>query len=214
MDKNRTANGRAFFRFARGSDKYLGHCAALRRLAPYRNPILPSLAGNQSAEEQQLRDDARAGLEKRLEIAGIVDAPNGRYILTEQEFESDVISSMGFSGYFLIVADFIKWAKEQDIAVGPGRGSGAGSFVAWALTITDLDPIKLGCCLNVPEPGPGVDARFRYRFLRNPSRGSHPLCAEEIWKASGCANHHLRKTESTCRIEGYGAGLADELWSG
>jgi DNA polymerase III alpha subunit (gram-positive type) len=55
---------------------------------------------------------------------------------------------MGFAGYFLIVADFIKWAKENGIPVGPGRGSGAGSLVAWSLTITDLDPIKLGCCSN------------------------------------------------------------------
>src|SRR3546814_11423015 len=51
---------------------------------------------------------------------------------------------MGFAGYFLIVADFIKWAKAQDIPVGPGRGSGAGSVVAWALTITDLDPLRFG----------------------------------------------------------------------
>src|SRR3546814_1370877 len=59
------------------------------------------------------------------------------------DFEVDVITQMGFPGYFLIVADFIKWAKTHDIPVGPGRGSGAGSVVAWALTITDLDPLKL-----------------------------------------------------------------------
>jgi len=70
-----------------------------------------------------------------------------------------VIINMGFPGYFLIVADFIKWAKEQDIPVGPGRGSGAGSVVAWALTITDLDPIKLGLLFE--------------RFL-NPERVSMP----------------------------------------
>ena len=75
------------------------------------------------------------------------------------EFEIDVIGSMGFSGYFLIVADFIKWAKEQGIPVGPGRGSGAGSLVAWALTITDLDPIRLGLLFE--------------RFL-NPERVSMP----------------------------------------
>jgi hypothetical protein len=66
---------------------------------------------------------------------------------------------MGFSGYFLIVADFIKWAKSHDIAVGPGRGSGAGSVVAWALTITDLDPLQLGLLFE--------------RFL-NPERVSMP----------------------------------------
>ena len=67
--------------------------------------------------------------------------------------------NMGFSGYFLIVADFIKWSKEQGIAVGPGRGSGAGSVVAWSLTITDLDPLKLGLLFE--------------RFL-NPERVSMP----------------------------------------
>jgi DNA polymerase-3 subunit alpha len=66
---------------------------------------------------------------------------------------------MGFPGYFLIVADFIKWAKSHDIPVGPGRGSGAGSVVAWALTITDLDPLKLGLLFE--------------RFL-NPERVSMP----------------------------------------
>lgn len=75
------------------------------------------------------------------------------------EFEIDVINRMGFGGYFLIVADFIKWAKEQGIPVGPGRGSGAGSVVAWALTITDLDPLKLGLLFE--------------RFL-NPERVSMP----------------------------------------
>ena len=75
------------------------------------------------------------------------------------EFEIKVINQMGFGGYFLIVADFIKWAKEQGIPVGPGRGSGAGSVVAWALTITDLDPLKLGLLFE--------------RFL-NPERVSMP----------------------------------------
>ncbi|MFN3862811.1 MAG: DNA polymerase III subunit alpha [Erythrobacter sp.] len=75
------------------------------------------------------------------------------------EFEIEVIVKMGFPGYFLIVADFIKWAKDQGIPVGPGRGSGAGSAVAWALTITDLDPIRLGLLFE--------------RFL-NPERVSMP----------------------------------------
>ncbi len=75
------------------------------------------------------------------------------------EYEIGVIADMGFPGYFLIVADFIKWAKAHDIPVGPGRGSGAGSVVAWALTITDLDPIRLGLLFE--------------RFL-NPERVSMP----------------------------------------
>ncbi len=127
--------------------------------APRRDPILPSLAGDLEAEKQQLRDDARAGLISRLEAAGINDADLQKPYFERLEFECDVICSMGFPGYFLIVADFIKWAKEQDIAVGPGRGSGAGSLVAWSLTITDLDPIQLGLLFE--------------RFL-NPDRVSMP----------------------------------------
>ncbi len=124
--------------------------------APARKPILPSLAGDTVAEAEQLRVDARAGLEARLEkIAGA----NGDDYRARLEFELDVIIGMGFPGYFLIVADFIKWAKTNDIPVGPGRGSGAGSVVAWALTITDLDPLKLGLLFE--------------RFL-NPARVSMP----------------------------------------
>ena len=75
------------------------------------------------------------------------------------EFELGVINQMGFPGYFLIVADFIQWAKRQDIPVGPGRRSGAGSLVAWALSITDLDPLRWGLLFE--------------RFL-NPERVSMP----------------------------------------
>ncbi len=127
--------------------------------APKRKPILPSLAGDRDAEEEALRVDARAGLEKRLErIKG--EGENWQQAYRDRlEFELDVIIKMGFPGYFLIVADFIKWAKENDIPVGPGRGSGAGSVVAWSLTITDLDPMKLGLLFE--------------RFL-NPERVSMP----------------------------------------
>ena len=92
------------------------------------------------------------------------------------DFELDVITGMGFAGYFLIVADFIKWAKANDIPVGPGRGSGAGSVVAWALTITDLDPIALEPAVRaLPQPRARVDAGLRHRFLRNPPRQGHRL---------------------------------------
>ena len=124
--------------------------------APNRKPILPSLAGDTVAEAEQLRVDARAGLEFRL--LKVVDA-DGDVYRARLEVELDVIIGMGFPGYFLIVADFIKWAKTNDIPVGPGRGSGAGSVVAWALTITDLDPLKLGLLFE--------------RFL-NPARVSMP----------------------------------------
>jgi DNA polymerase-3 subunit alpha len=105
--------------------------------APKRKPILPRLSDH---EDEQLRADAHAGLNARL--AGRSEEEMARY-RERLDFEIDVITRMGFAGYFLIVADFIKWAKAHDIPVGPGRGSGAGSVVAWALTITVLDPLAL-----------------------------------------------------------------------
>jgi DNA polymerase-3 subunit alpha len=141
-------------------------------MAPKRKPILPSLAGDRAGEEAQLRADATAGLMDRLRLIH-AHAHEGepRHLSYDEllelyptyferlTFELDVIIQMGFPGYFLIVADFIKWAKSHDIPVGPGRGSGAGSVVAWALTITDLDPLALGLLFE--------------RFL-NPERVSMP----------------------------------------
>jgi DNA polymerase-3 subunit alpha len=121
--------------------------------APKRRPILPRLSDH---EDDQLRTDAFAGLDQRL--AGRSEEDKARY-RERLGFELDVIIRMGFAGYFLIVADFIKWAKAHDIPVGPGRGSGAGSVVAWALTITDLDPLALNLLFE--------------RFL-NPERVSMP----------------------------------------
>ncbi|MFN3988911.1 MAG: DNA polymerase III subunit alpha [Erythrobacter sp.] len=126
---------------------------------PYRKPILPSLAGDLEGEARMLAEDARKGLEARLAPYGAISAEQRQAYVDRLEYEIDVIVKMGFPGYFLIVADFIKWAKEQGIPVGPGRGSGAGSAVAWALTITDLDPLKLGLLFE--------------RFL-NPERVSMP----------------------------------------
>jgi DNA polymerase-3 subunit alpha len=127
--------------------------------APKRKPILPSIAGDLDAEAEQLRTDARAGLEARLSLYEDLTGEARKAYFDRLDFEVDVIVGMGFPGYFLIVADFIKWAKENDIPVGPGRGSGAGSVVAWSLTITDLDPIRLGLLFE--------------RFL-NPERVSMP----------------------------------------
>ena len=132
--------------------------------APKRKPILPSLAGDREGEAAMLREEAHAGLDARLKrIAELATEPLGdgwQDAYRERlDFELDVIIQMGFPGYFLIVADFIKWAKTHDIPVGPGRGSGAGSVVAWALTITDLDPLQLGLLFE--------------RFL-NPERVSMP----------------------------------------
>ncbi|MEO5362711.1 MAG: DNA polymerase III subunit alpha [Magnetococcus sp. DMHC-8] len=95
-----------------------------------------------------LRREAEEGLHNRLRDFVLPDAPPaeqpGREALYRERlaYELDVILQMGFSGYFLIVSDFIRWAKRQGIPVGPGRGSGAGSLVAWSLDITDLDPIR------------------------------------------------------------------------
>ena len=121
--------------------------------APSRKPILPRLGAD---EDEELRRDAHSGLEQRL--AGRPDEEKAEY-RERLDYELEIITSMGFAGYFLIVADFIKWAKANGIPVGPGRGSGAGSVVAWALTITDLDPIALGLLFE--------------RFL-NPERVSMP----------------------------------------
>jgi DNA polymerase-3 subunit alpha len=123
-----------------------------------RDPILPRFAtGAGRTEEEELAHQAREGLKLRL--------AQNPHAAPEQEYwdrldrEIGVITSMGFSGYFLIVSDFIKWAKAHDIPVGPGRGSGAGSLVAWALTITNLDPLRFGLLFE--------------RFL-NPERVSMP----------------------------------------
>ena len=129
-------------------------------MAEPRKPLLPVspkvMPG--STEEETVRAMARAGLERRMDAMGADAATRQRY-WERLEYELGVIASMGFSGYFLIVADFIQWAKAQGIPVGPGRGSGAGSVAAWALTITDLDPLRF-------------DLLFE-RFL-NPERVSMP----------------------------------------
>jgi DNA polymerase-3 subunit alpha len=127
--------------------------------APKRKPILPSIAGDPEAEAAQLRTDAREGLEARLAAYNDLGEEQRQAYFDRLDYEVEVIVSMGFAAYFLIVADFIKWAKQNDIPVGPGRGSGAGSVVAWSLTITDLDPIRLGLLFE--------------RFL-NPDRVSMP----------------------------------------
>ncbi|MDP2123914.1 MAG: DNA polymerase III subunit alpha, partial [Parvibaculum sp.] len=121
-----------------------------------RDPILPKFAAGTS-EADELRRQAEEGLTQRLATLETV-APEEEY-RARLRFELDVIIKMDFPGYFLIVADFIKWAKGQGIPVGPGRGSGAGSVVAWALTITDLDPLRFGLLFE--------------RFL-NPERVSMP----------------------------------------
>lgn len=126
--------------------------------AETRAPILPSFSSEGRSEIEELRKQAEEGLEARLQAADELFAE--REVYAERlDYELGVIETMGFPGYFLIVSDFIKWAKAQEIPVGPGRGSGAGSLVAWSLLITDLDPLRF-------------DLLFE-RFL-NPERISMP----------------------------------------
>ena len=131
--------------------------------APKRAPILPTYALD---EESEMRRQAKEGLEERL--CQVVWTEGMDYAGREAAakpyrerlvFECDVIAQMKFPGYFLIVSDFIRWAKGNGIPVGPGRGSGAGSVVAWSLSITDLDPLRFGLLFE--------------RFL-NPDRVSMP----------------------------------------
>src|SRR4051794_34869487 len=124
-----------------------------------RKPILPAFPLPEGIDEESaLREAARDGLAARLAAPGL-DGTDPEPYRDRLEFELDTIIQMGFAGYFLIVADFIQWAKREGIPVGPGRGSGAGSVVAWALTITDLDPLRWGLLFE--------------RFL-NPERVSMP----------------------------------------
>ncbi len=124
--------------------------------AAKRAPILPKFADD---EVEELRRQAREGLAARLAV--IPHAAEVADYDARLEFELDVIEQMGFPGYFLIVAEFIQWAKHQGIPVGPGRGSGAGSLVAYALTITDLDPLRYKLLFEtVPEPRTRLDARL------------------------------------------------------
>ncbi|WP_417280009.1 DNA polymerase III subunit alpha [Celeribacter sp.] len=119
-----------------------------------RDPILPKFADD---EVEELRKQAWEGLDKRL---AVIEAAVPREEYEERlKFELGIIEQMGFPGYFLIVADFIKWSKDNNIPVGPGRGSGAGSLVAYVLTITDLDPLRYSLLFE--------------RFL-NPERVSMP----------------------------------------
>lgn len=131
------------------------------------DPILPKfVSAGVDNEEADLRLKSFAGLEKRFQ-ENVFTMDSDEYSLEEKkklykerlQTELSIINQMGFPGYFLIVADFIQWAKKTGIPVGPGRGSGAGSLVAWSLLITDLDPIRWGLLFE--------------RFL-NPERISMP----------------------------------------
>ncbi|WP_342257076.1 DNA polymerase III subunit alpha [Rickettsia endosymbiont of Aspidapion aeneum] len=129
-------------------------------------PMLPNFSTENISETDLIKKDAEDGLLARLSTKFKLEniSPKEQETIKEEYFtrlnyELEIICKMDFAGYFLIVSDFIKWSKEQGILVGPGRGSGAGSIVAWSLLITDLDPIKFGLLFE--------------RFL-NPERISMP----------------------------------------
>jgi DNA polymerase III subunit alpha len=131
-----------------------------------RKPILPRFTGAtddqeeaERAEADELKHQAIEGLAERIEKLGMSPGYTRQDYDERLAFELSIIERMKFPGYFLIVSDFIKWAKQQDIPVGPGRGSGAGSLVAYALTITDVDPLRFSLLFE--------------RFL-NPERVSMP----------------------------------------
>lgn len=128
-----------------------------------KDPMLPTFSENEEAELEKV---AKEGLQKRLYdhvLTPDMDEEKKQKLIKlyneRIDYELGVIIKMGFPGYFLIVSDFIRWSKKNNIPVGPGRGSGAGSVVAWALEITDLDPIRFGLLFE--------------RFL-NPERVSMP----------------------------------------
>ncbi|MDR2417360.1 MAG: DNA polymerase III subunit alpha [Holosporales bacterium] len=132
-------------------------------VTPQKTVFPKAYRNTEKTEAEILREEARKGLEKRLETVDFSAFPSedeGRKKYYDRfDYELDVVEQKGFPGYFLVVADFVQWAKNQHIPVGPGRGSGAGSLIAWALTITDLDPIRFSLIFE--------------RFL-NPERVSLP----------------------------------------
>jgi DNA polymerase-3 subunit alpha len=132
-------------------------CAVMAESKKPELPICPKVSPGMT-EAETVFAMAKQGLEGRLDVLGLDEAARVPY-RERLAYELSVIEKMGFSGYFLIVADFIQWAKAQGIPVGPGRGSGAGSVAAWALLITDLDPMRWGLLFE--------------RFL-NPERVSMP----------------------------------------
>lgn len=123
-------------------------------------PMLASFVSEDGiSEDDYLKNISVKGLHERLKFENIIDKQEYEKYFQRLDFELSVVQKMGFAGYFLIVSDFIIWAKKNNIPVGPGRGSGAGSIIAWACKITNLDPIKYGLLFE--------------RFL-NPERVSMP----------------------------------------
>ena len=132
-------------------------CNIEMRLGTYFLPNYP--VPDDETLDTWIQKMSRDGLEERLEKNPLAPGKTREEYFERLEFELNTIIKMGFPGYFLIVADFIQWGKNQGIPIGPGSGSGAGSLVAWALKITDLDPLPYNLLFE--------------RFL-NPERVSMP----------------------------------------
>ena len=158
--KDAAAMRAAFADLPEACDNTLAIARSCAVMAEGRKPLLPVCpkVRDGSTESETLRQMADEGLARRMASAAADADARARYA-ARLRYELGVIEQMGFSGYFLIVADFIQWAKGQGIPVGPGRGSGAGSVAAWALLITDIDPLPFGLLFE--------------RFL-NPERVSMP----------------------------------------
>jgi len=126
-----------------------------------REPMLPSFSSDKTLTEDDIfKQNSRMGLEEKMKFAfGSSWTEKKDEYFSRLEYELEIICKMNFAGYFLIVSDFVFWCKKNNVAVGPGRGSGAGSIVAWSLSITGLDPIEYGLIFE--------------RFL-NPERISMP----------------------------------------
>ncbi|MES2253347.1 MAG: DNA polymerase III subunit alpha [Pseudomonadota bacterium] len=177
QDQRRTETPRHYFRSAAEMKEVFSdlpeavqNTVLIARRCHYRplprKPILPSFPTESGrSETEEMWDQSHAGLEKRLleEVFNRFSAEQHEELRTQYikrlRYELGIIERMGFPGYFLIVSDFITWAKDKGIPVGPGRGSGAGSLVAWSLLITDMDPIRFNLLFE--------------RFL-NPERVSMP----------------------------------------
>ncbi|PZU89860.1 MAG: DNA polymerase III subunit alpha [Chelatococcus sp.] len=162
-----------------------------------RKPILPRFGEEGRDEAEELDVQARAGLAARLEKHGPASGFTVEDYEKRLDFELSIITRMKFPGYFLIVSDFIKWAKAHDIPVGPGRGSGAGSLVAYALTITDVDPLRFGLLFE--------------RFL-NPDRVSMPdfdidFCQNRREEVIDYVKHHYGE-QRVAQIITFGTLLA------
>ena len=146
-------------------EKIIEMCNVEIELGKHRFPVY-EISSGKSAEEE-LKDKAYKGLKKRLEQIKNKYPVDEKKYLQRLEYELEVICQKGFAPYFLIVQDFINWARSQNIPVGPGRGSAAGSLVAYSLGITNLDPIKYNLLferfLNVErESLPDIDVDFCY----------------------------------------------------